>query len=85
MTCRITVVFEYPSVDDVPRIGLTTPLAEYGTPRICAMQFSDALRELEVLEDRATTAAKDAAFAASYDYPGCTDPRRPSTTSGNQP
>jgi hypothetical protein len=77
VTCRITLVLEYPSVDDVPRIGLTTKLGEIGSPRLCAMQFSDALRELEVLEDAADDATKDKAFSASYDYPGCTDPRAP--------
>ncbi len=64
-------------MEAVPRIGMLTPLTDYGSPRICAMQFSDALRELEVLEDHASEATKHKAFAASYGYPGCTDPRKP--------
>jgi len=77
MTYRMTVVLEYETVEDAPRIGPLTEGKDMGKFKVCAMQFSDALRELEVLEDAATEAVKDAAWRASYSYPGCTDPRQP--------
>ena len=48
---RITVVLEYPSEDDVPRIGINT--TDFGIGKVCAVQFSDALAELEQLHDSA--------------------------------
>ena len=48
---RITVVLEYPSEDDVPRIGINT--TDFGIGKVCAVQFSDALAELEQLHDGA--------------------------------
>jgi hypothetical protein len=77
VTYRMTLVLEYANVEDAPRIGAATKGEGFGTFRVCAMQFSDALRELEVLEDEATEDAKDRAYRASYAYPGCTDPRSP--------
>lgn len=77
MSVRITVVLEYSNCSDVPRIGPKTIAAELGDASICSLQFSDALREMEVLERDATEETKDEAFRASYGYPGCTDPRAP--------
>ena len=48
---RITVVLEYPSEADVPRIGINT--TDFGIGKVCAVQFSDALAELEQLHDSA--------------------------------
>jgi hypothetical protein len=84
MTYRMTVVLEYASVEDAPRLGPLTEGKDMGKFKVCAMQFSDALRELEVLDDHATDAVKDLAFRAAYSYPGCTDPRRPSPTPGDK-
>lgn len=77
MAYRMTLVLEYANVEDAPRIGAATEGKDFGKFRVCAMQFSDALRELEVLEDNADEDVKMQAFRASFDYPGCTDPRRP--------
>lgn len=78
MACRITVVLEYPSWADIPRIGANTRLDEMGLPKICSLQFSDALKEMEVLEDAIHDSDVLArAHRASYDYPNCDDPRRP--------
>ena len=48
---RITGVLDYPSEADVPRIGINT--TDFGIGKVCAVQFSDALAELEQLHDSA--------------------------------
>lgn len=85
MTFRMTVVLEYPSADSVPRVGADTLASDLGAAKVCALQFSDALRELEVLNDAAPEDVKERAFHAAFDYHGCSDPRRPNQPSGKQP
>lgn len=69
MTYRMTVVLEYPSAEDAPRINFNTKAKDLGNAEVVALQFSDALRELEVLTDHATDEAKRAGWAASENYP----------------
>jgi hypothetical protein len=69
VTYRMTVVLEYPSKDDAPRISYNTKAKDLGDADVVALQFSDALRELEVLTDAATDEAKRAGWAASENYP----------------
>lgn len=70
MTFRITVVLEYASKHDMPSINARTKASDLGNGEVTAVQFSDALRELEVLENDASEATKDAAWRASESYPG---------------
>ena len=70
MTYRMTVVLEYPSRDHAPQVNARTKAKDLGDGEVCALQFSDALRELEVLEDHATEEAKELAWKASESYPG---------------
>lgn len=69
MTYRMTVVLEYPSVADSPRITARTKAKDLGEGEVCAVQFSDALRELEVLENHATEEVKEMAWRAAESYP----------------
>ena len=84
MTYRMTLVLEYDTVEDAPRIGALTEGKDFGKFRVCAMQFSDALRELGELEEHASEDAKMKAFRAAFDYPGCTDPRRPAVNGSQE-
>lgn len=70
MTYRMTVVLEYPSVADSPRINARTKAKDLGDGEVCSVQFSDALRELEVLENHATEEVKTLAWKAAESYPG---------------
>lgn len=63
MAYRQTVVFEYENIDAAPSVGPDTK--DFGTGRVVAVQFSDALAELEVLNEDADESTKDRAFAAS--------------------
>lgn len=64
MTTRITLVLEYPSDSDVPRIGPGT--RDFGAfTAVTAVQFTDALAELEVLLEGADDAAKERAWQAA--------------------
>lgn len=68
MTFRMTVVLEYPSVEDAPRIGREVVGGALGNGTIYAVQFGYALKELEVLHQTATEGAKDAAYRASQAF-----------------
>lgn len=69
MTYRMTVVLEYPSIQDAPRVNAKSLAKDLGNGEVVALQFSDALRELEVLERHASDAAKREAMVAAEDYP----------------
>jgi hypothetical protein len=70
MTYRMTVVLEYPSRDDAPRIGARTSAKDLGDGKVVSLQFSDALRELAVLDGYATDSARREASLAAENYPG---------------
>lgn len=61
MTYRMTVVLEYPSVNDAPRVNARTKAKDLGDGEVVAVQFSDALLELEVVEEYARRCDWDAA------------------------
>lgn len=60
MTYRMTVVLEYEHVRDAPQVGAGT--RDFGKFKVAAVQFSDALQELEVLLENATEADKLRAY-----------------------
>lgn len=70
MTYRMTVVLEYESDRDAPAVGRDT--RDFGEFKVAAVQFSDALRELEVLNENATEADKLRAYYAAMGSPGPT-------------
>lgn len=80
MTYRITVVLEYPDRVSSPRINARTKAKDLGDGEVTAVQFSDALRELEVLEEHATEQVKDLGWKAAESYPGAVN--SPRTSSG---
>lgn len=53
MTYRMTVVLEYPSVEAAPRVNAKTLARDLGDGEVVSVQFSDALLELEVVEEYA--------------------------------
>lgn len=57
---RITVVLEYANDNAVPRIGLGTK--DFGDFRVYALQFGDALLELECLHELSKQKDIDAAY-----------------------
>lgn len=63
MNYRMTIVLEYESARDAPQIGPTT--RDFGPARVYAVQFSDALAELEVLLENASEADQMRAYRAS--------------------
>jgi hypothetical protein len=63
MTYRMTVVLEYATDRDAPQIGPDT--RDFGTFKVAAVQFSDALRELEVLAENASEEDKLRAYQAA--------------------
>jgi hypothetical protein len=67
---RMTVVLEYDRREDLPRVGANSRGSDLGNGRVMALQFSDALRELAVLEEDASDEVKDRAHeAAKYVTP----------------
>lgn len=75
MTFRMTVVLEYPSKAAAPAVNARTKAKDLGDGEVCSVQFSDALRELEVLEEHATEDVKQLAWEAAESY------QRPSISS----
>ncbi len=63
MTYRMTVVLEYESERDAPGIGRDT--RDFGQFQVYAVQFSDALKELEVLLENASEEDKQRAYEAA--------------------
>jgi hypothetical protein len=61
MTYRMTVVLEYPNVKDAPQINARTRAKDLGEGEVVAVQFADALLELEVVEEYARRCDWDAA------------------------
>jgi hypothetical protein len=61
MTYRMTVVLEYPSVKDAPAVSARTKATDLGEGEVVAVQFADALLELEVVEEYARPCDWDAA------------------------
>lgn len=61
MSYRMTVVLEYPSTNDVPRINAKTRAKDLGEGEVVAVQFSDALLELGVVEEYVRRCDWDAA------------------------
>lgn len=72
MTYRMTVVLEYATARDAPAIGRDT--RDFGTFKVAAVQFSDALRELEVLLENASEADKLRAYQAATSSPTTSSP-----------
>ena len=64
MKYRQTVVFEYQSSAQAPRVGTGT--TNFGPGVVVAVQFSDALRELEYLAERAEPEDRVAAFQYAH-------------------
>lgn len=73
MTYRLTVVLEYASEADAPRIGVDT--RDFGHAKVHGVQFSDALLELEVVHQYCRTCDWDAAHL---------DPRLADSISGSR-
>lgn len=69
MTYRMTVVLEYPDNHAAPHVNARTKAKDLGDGEVVAVQFSDALRELEVLEEHATEEVKTLAWKAAEGYP----------------
>lgn len=78
MTYRMTVVLEYASKAVAPRVNARTKAKDLGDGEVCSVQFSDALRELEVLEQHATEEVKTLAWKAAEGYP-----QKRNTSNGN--
>jgi hypothetical protein len=58
---RMTVVLEYPSINESPRVNARTKAKDLGDGEVVAVQFADALLELEVVEEYARPCDWDAA------------------------
>lgn len=61
MTYRMTVVLEYPDEKSAPAISGSTRGRDLGDGAVVAVQFADALLELEVVEEYARPCDWDAA------------------------
>ena len=61
VTYRMTVVLEYLSRDHAPQVNARTKAKDLGNGEVVAVQFSDALLELEVVEEYARRCDWDAA------------------------
>lgn len=70
MTYRMTVVLEYPNKEASPRVNARTKAKDLGEGEVVAVQFSDALRELAVLEESASDDVSRKAWEAAESYPG---------------
>jgi len=70
MTYRMTVVLEYPDESASPRVNARTKARDLGDGEVVSVQFSDALRELAVLEEDATEDTKERGWKAAESYPG---------------
>lgn len=68
MTYRMTVVLEYPDEAAAPRIGAKSVGRDLGDGQVCAVQFSDALAELEVYCEHAPHEIGRAADIAATAY-----------------
>jgi hypothetical protein len=71
----MTVVLEYASASAAPQVGVNT--RDFGEFTVAAVQFSDALRELEVLLENATHEDRTRAYHAAIGLSVTSSPELP--------